>query len=78
MTPDPISRGLAYSREMRHNTGMFENVRLFFSIVWVIAVGAAVAFGLAAIISWGGFLDYLAASIGVIIVSTIGVVVTSA
>ena len=57
---------------------MFENMRLFFSVLWVISVGAAFAFGLAALISWGGFLDYLAAAVGAIIVSTIGVILTSA
>lgn len=56
---------------------MYENVRFFFSVLWLIALGTTFAFGLAFIISWGGYLDYLLASIAALVVSTAGVVVTS-
>lgn len=62
---------------MRHNTFMYENARFFFSVLWLIAVGASFAFGLALIINWGGYWEYFFASLGVLAVATAGVVVTS-
>lgn len=62
---------------MRHNTVMYENARFFFSVLWLIAVGASFAFGLALIINWGGYWEYLLASLGLLAVATAGVVVTS-
>jgi hypothetical protein len=62
---------------MRQNTGMYENVRVFFSILWLIAFGAAFATGFAVIISWGGFLEYFIASLIVLGVATAGVIITS-
>lgn len=56
---------------------MYENVRLFFSVLWLFAVGFALATGMAVVISWGGYVDYFFASLGVLAVSTAGVLVTS-
>ena len=56
---------------------MYENTRLFFSIVWLIALGCSLALGLAVVISWGGFLEYFYAALVVLGVATAGVLVTS-
>ena len=56
---------------------MYENLRAFFSILWLIALGATFATGLAFIVSWGGYTEYLYASLAVLAVSTAGVLLTS-
>jgi len=56
---------------------MYENFRLFFSILWLAACGCVFASALAVLVSWGGYLDYLYASIAMWCIATIGTVVTS-
>jgi len=56
---------------------MYENARFFFSVLWLVAVGASFAFALAILISWGGYWEYFFASLGLLAVATAGVVVTS-
>ncbi len=72
-----MSRVLAHSREMRQNGRMYENARFFFSVLWLVALGASFAFGLALLISWGGYWEYFFASLGLLAVATGGVVATS-
>ncbi len=62
---------------MRQNMRMYENARFFFSVLWLIAFGASFAFGLALLISWGGYWEYFFASLAVLAVATGGVVSTS-
>lgn len=57
---------------------MKDNFRLMFSIVWLIASGAVFATAWMVLISWGGYLDYLYASVATWCVATIGTIVTSA
>lgn len=56
---------------------MYENVRLFFSILWLAATGSLVASMCAFIFTWGGFVDYLSASALVWVFASIGAIVTS-
>lgn len=56
---------------------MNENARLFFSLLWLFAVGATLASGLAMLISWGEYWEYFAASVGVLGVATAGAIITS-
>ncbi len=56
---------------------MYENARLFFSILWLISVGAAFASGLAVLASWGGFTEYFYAALALVAISSAGAVITS-
>jgi hypothetical protein len=56
---------------------MNENLRLFFSILWLGSVGFSVAFGLAVIVSWGGYLEYFLAAVILAAIATAGAFVTS-
>ncbi len=56
---------------------MYENFRLFFSILWLVATGCLVATIFIVIISWGGHLNYLYTALGVWVVASIGAIVTS-
>ena len=56
---------------------MYENARLFFSITWLVATGCLLAAGLAVLLTWGDFLQYLYVAALVWGIATIGAVVTS-
>ena len=62
---------------MAHNMHMRENLRLFFSILWLGSMGFSFAFGVAVIISLGGFLEFFLASLILFAISTAGTVITS-
>ena len=56
---------------------MYENVRVFFSILWLVALGAAFATGLAVLVSWGSYTEYFYAALVLLGVATAGTLVTS-
>lgn len=56
---------------------MYENFRLFFSVIWLIATASLVASVLAFIFTWGGYLDFLYISVAAWCISTLGAIVTS-
>lgn len=56
---------------------MKENLRVLFSIVWLFGVGASLATGLAVIATWGGYVDYFLASLGILAIASAGTVATS-
>lgn len=56
---------------------MYENLRLFFSFLWLAALGCAIASGLAVLVSWGGYTEYLYASLAAFAIATAGTLVTS-
>ena len=56
---------------------MYENFRVFFSILWFVSFGCSVASLLAVVVSWGGYLEYLYASLILLGVATAGAIVTS-
>ena len=62
---------------MRQNTRMKENLRVVFIVLWYIAVGVAFASGVAVLISWGDYTEYFFAALGMLAVSTAGILVTS-
>jgi hypothetical protein len=56
---------------------MYENFRLAFSVIWLIATACVLASALAFIFTWGGYLDFLYISVAVWCISTLGAIVTS-
>ncbi len=56
---------------------MKENLRVLFSIVWLFGVGASLATGLAVVATWGGYVDYFLASLGILAIASAGTVATS-
>ena len=56
---------------------MYENFRLFFSILWLVASGCLLAAGFAVLISWGSYLDYFYSVLGIWCIASVGAVVTS-
>lgn len=62
---------------MGHNWGMQSNLRLFFSILWLVSMGFALATGLAFVITWGGYAEYFVASLILLGISSAGCVITS-
>ena len=56
---------------------MYENFRLFFSILWLVASGCLLASIFIVIITWGGHLDYLYTAIAVWVIASVGAIVTS-
>ena len=62
---------------MRHNSPMRENFRLFFSVLWFVSTGCAFAGLLAFVLTWGGYATFFYWSVGVWVVSTIIVFITT-
>lgn len=62
---------------MGQNTGMYENFRLVFSIIWLIATACVLASALAFIFTWGDYLEFLYISVAVWCIATLGAIVTS-
>jgi hypothetical protein len=56
---------------------MYENARLFFSLLWLAAVGATLASALAVLVSWGDHFEFLIGSVITLGVATAGAVITS-
>ena len=56
---------------------MYENLRVFFSIVWLVATGCLLASLLAFAVTWGDFREYLIASIAIWCIASFGAVYTS-
>ena len=56
---------------------MYENARLFFSILWLAATGCLFASILVVIFTWGGYLEYLYAALVIWSIATFGAIVTS-
>ena len=56
---------------------MYENFRLFFSILWLVASGCLLASIFIVIVTWGGHVDFLYTSAIAWVVATIGAIVTS-
>lgn len=62
---------------MRQNERMKDNLRLFFSLMWFVAVGCTAASLFAVVISWGGYLEYFVAALIALAVTTAGSIITS-
>ncbi len=62
---------------MLQNTGMIENLRLFFSILWLVMTGCLLASILAWIITWGGYTDYVYTAAALWVIASIGAIYTS-
>ena len=56
---------------------MKENIRLFFSILWLVATGCVLASVFLIIFTWGGHLNYLYISLAVWAVATAGAIITA-
>ena len=56
---------------------MYENIRLFFSILWLVASGCLLASIFIVIVTWGGHFDYLYTAAAVWVIASIGAIVTS-
>jgi hypothetical protein len=57
---------------------MKENLRVFFSILWLIGVGASLATGLAVLATWGSYVDYFLGSLVLLAGATAATIATSA
>ena len=68
---------LAHIQKMRQNNGMYENFRLFFSILWLAATGCLLAAGFVVLVTWGGYLDYFYSVLGIWCIATVGTIATS-
>lgn len=55
---------------------MYENLRLFFSILWLAATGCLLATIFIVIVTWGN-LDYFYTALVVWIIASLGAIVTS-
>ncbi len=56
---------------------MKENLRLFFSILWLLSLGFSFAFGLAVLVTWGSNAEYFMAALMLLVVATTGMFFTS-
>jgi len=56
---------------------MYQNLRLFFSLLWFVSIGALFASGLTLLVTWGGYAEYFFWSLGVWTIATLGTIATS-
>ncbi|MFZ2887150.1 MAG: hypothetical protein WA021_05015 [Minisyncoccia bacterium] len=56
---------------------MNENLRLFFSVLWFISFGCAIAALCAVVVSWGDHTEFLYASLALVAISSVGAIITS-
>lgn len=56
---------------------MKDNLRLAFSVIWLIAFTCSLAAAVVFILTWGGHVDFLASSLVVLGISTLIVILTS-
>jgi len=56
---------------------MMQNLRAFFSLLWIASTGCLLASVLAFVLTWGGYSDYLLWSAILWGIATLGVIATS-
>lgn len=56
---------------------MYDNARLFFSILWLLSVGAFVSSAFLVVLTWGEYLDFFYLATGSLAVATFGCIVTA-